>query len=76
MRFMQIESVLQTKNRYELAKNWFSVAMPITIVLWTCTQEENSLKVSFMSTAIVSENLAIIGQVIACTLKDKGVGNF
>ena len=27
MRFMQIESVLQTKNRSELAKNRFSVAL-------------------------------------------------
>ena len=27
MRFMQIESVLQTKNRTEPAKNWFSVAL-------------------------------------------------
>ena len=27
MRFMQIESVLQTKNRYEPAKNRFSVAL-------------------------------------------------
>ena len=27
MRFMQIESVLQTKNRSEPAKNWFSVAL-------------------------------------------------
>ena len=27
MRFMQIESVLQTKNRSEPAKNWFSAAL-------------------------------------------------
>ena len=27
MRFMQIELVLQTKNRSEPAKNWFSVAL-------------------------------------------------
>ena len=27
MRFLQIESVLQTKNRSEQAKNWFSVAL-------------------------------------------------
>ena len=27
MRFMQIESVLPTKIRSELAKNWFSVAL-------------------------------------------------
>ena len=27
MRFMQIESVLQTINRSEPAKNWFSVAL-------------------------------------------------
>ena len=27
MRLMQIESVLQTKNRSEPAKNWFSVAL-------------------------------------------------
>ena len=27
MRFKQIESVLQTKNRSEPAKNWFSVAL-------------------------------------------------
>ena len=31
MRFMQIESVLQTKNRSEPAKNRFSVAMIMTI---------------------------------------------
>ena len=30
MRFMQIESVLQTKNRSEPAKNRFSVALPTT----------------------------------------------
>ena len=29
MRFMQIESVLQTINRSEPAKNRFSVAMPL-----------------------------------------------
>ena len=33
MRSMQIESVLQTKNRSELAKNRFSVALPTTYVL-------------------------------------------
>ena len=27
MHFMQIGSVLQTENRSELAKNWFSVAL-------------------------------------------------
>ena len=31
MRFMQIELVLQTKNRSEPAKNWFSVALVYTI---------------------------------------------
>ena len=31
MRFMQTESVLQTKNRSEPAKNRFSVALPYTI---------------------------------------------
>ena len=31
MRFMQTESVLQTKNRSGPAKNRFSVALPITI---------------------------------------------
>ena len=30
MRFMQTESVLQTKNRSEPAKNRFSVALPQT----------------------------------------------
>ena len=30
MRFVQIESVLQSKNRSEPAKNWFSVAL-----VWT-----------------------------------------
>ena len=32
MRFMQIESVLQTKNRSEPAKNRFSVALIITVL--------------------------------------------
>ena len=31
MRFMQIESVLQTINRSEPAKNRFSVALPVTL---------------------------------------------
>ena len=31
MRFMQIELVLQTKNRSEPAKNWFSVALLMTM---------------------------------------------
>ena len=31
MRFMQIESVLQTKNRSEPAKNRFSVALVYTV---------------------------------------------
>ena len=31
MRFMQIESVLQTKNRSEPAKNRFSVALGSTL---------------------------------------------
>ena len=31
MRFMQTESVLQTKNRSEPAKNRFSVALVITV---------------------------------------------
>ena len=31
MRFMQIESVLQTKNRSEPAKNWFFVALIMVI---------------------------------------------
>ena len=33
MRFMQIESVLQTKNRSELAKNPFSVALTTVMIL-------------------------------------------
>ena len=33
MRFMQTESVLQTKNRSETAKNRFSVALPPAICL-------------------------------------------
>ena len=33
MRFMQIESVLQTKNRSEPAKNRFSVALPPTTLI-------------------------------------------
>ena len=33
MRFMQIESVLQTKNRSEPAKNRFSVALLVTILI-------------------------------------------
>ena len=32
MRFKQIESVLQTKNRSEPAKNRFSVARPLSMI--------------------------------------------
>ena len=35
MRFMQIESVLQTKNRSGPAKNRFSVALSVTYILWS-----------------------------------------
>ena len=35
MCFMQIKSVLQTKNRSEPAKNQFSVAQP-SVILWFC----------------------------------------
>ena len=35
MRFMQIESVLQTKNRSEPAKNRFSVALNMTYFLFS-----------------------------------------
>ena len=35
MRFMQIESVLQTKNRSEPAKNRFSVALTVTYISWS-----------------------------------------
>ena len=31
MHFMQIESVLQIKNRSELAENWFSVALGVSL---------------------------------------------
>ena len=34
MHFMQIESVLQTKNRSEPAKNWFSVALRVSVKKW------------------------------------------
>ena len=40
MRFMQIESALQTKNRSELAKNRFSVALD-TVIL---ASNENDLQ--------------------------------
>ena len=38
MRFMQFESVLQTKNRSEPAKNRFSVALDATVDFntWLC----------------------------------------
>ena len=39
MRFMQIESVLQTKNRSEPAKNRFSVALQ----LGNCSMVENKI---------------------------------
>ena len=39
MCFMQIESVLQTKNRSEPAKHWFSVAL-----LFTLKDRMNNLK--------------------------------
>ena len=38
MRFMQIESVLQTKNRSEPAKNRFSVALDQSLC---CSHEES-----------------------------------
>ena len=40
MRFMQIESVLQTKNRSEPAKNRFSVALPtVQLMFYTPVYE-------------------------------------
>ena len=44
MRFMQIESVLQTKNRSEPAKNRFSVALPIV----TFTVIAQSLRIRYV----------------------------
>ena len=51
MRFMQIESVLQTKNRSELAKNWFSVALLCMYLfiasLWFALSFHQSVILSF-----------------------------
>ena len=43
MRFMQIESVLQTVNRSEPAKNRFSVALPLTEWLLSDTNFEKAV---------------------------------
>ena len=49
---MQIESVLQTKNRPEPAKNWFSVAL-----FWKCGSIVRSTKFVFrpISYCVVSQ---------------------
>ena len=40
MRFMQIESVLQTKNRSEPAKNRFSVALVVRVIYLLTTDQQ------------------------------------
>ena len=51
MHFMQIESVLQTKNRSEPAKNRFSVALLHTAVFILCSFSP----ISFLVKRIISD---------------------